>query len=601
MTGEVGWLVRAPTASSGYLFYLDADNDTEGAPNTLQEVALGPSEYSTIADVELPSPITPGSWHRIRTVVSGQEITTSIDGRQAARIDMGSLPPGASVYGAGTVGFVVPGTEASFRDLRVTSPEGTTLYASSFSQSSALNDFVGGEVASPDLLPVIMDGAKRDRVVWSGDLGVEGPNVFDTTAADRYVRDSLQLLGSYQSAGGESAGDVPPTVPLGTFPESGYPYSASYSMDEVTNIATYYLYTGDLGFVRTEWPMITREISYENSLVDQRGLLSTDATDGMDWDYYDGARGGEVTAYNDIFYETLEDAATMAQALGLSGQATTYRKEATSLRSSINRYLFDPSTGLYPVSDRQPGTVAQDANSLAVLFGVVTGARASAVTMSLERALPSTPYGPLPFSANTGYVAAVSPFVTNEELQALFATGQTHAALSLMERLWGYMDRPGPDYTAADWETIGTSGAPQFGGFTSLAHGWSSGATADLSTYVLGVEPVGAGYRQWLVQPHPGSLSWVEGDVPTPGGNISVRWAQDGTTRRFALQVAAPVATRGTISVPVPSSGAIVTIHRSVHQGSSPSTHSIRTALGATYLAVPASGGQTYVVDVQPR
>jgi hypothetical protein len=53
--------------------------------------------------------------------------------------------------------------------------------------------------------------------------------------------------------------------------------------------------------------------------------------------------------------------------------------------------------------------------------------------------------------------------------------------------------------------------------------------------------------------------------------------------------------------VPVPSSGAIVTIHRSVHQGSSPSTHSIRTALGATYLAVPASGGQTYVVDVQPR
>ena len=101
-------------------------------------------------------------------------------------------------------------------------------------------------------------------------------------------------------------------------------------MDEVDNIATYYLYTGDLAFVRAEWPMITRELGYNQSLVDGRGLLVTDASDGKDWDYYDGAKSGEVTAYNDIYFETLTDAALLADALGMPAQAATYRQKGES-------------------------------------------------------------------------------------------------------------------------------------------------------------------------------------------------------------------------------------------------------------------------------
>ena len=142
------------------------------------------------------------------------------------------------------------GSTASFRDLDVTGAGGRRLYANDLSKSSALADFPGPQDTSPDSLPVIMDGARRDRVVWSGDLGVEVPNVFYTTGAASFVRGSLQLLGSYQTTDGESGTNVNPTVPLGTSLLSGTNYSASYSMDEVDNIATYYLYTGDLSFVR---------------------------------------------------------------------------------------------------------------------------------------------------------------------------------------------------------------------------------------------------------------------------------------------------------------------------------------------------------------
>ncbi len=592
------WLVRA-SSSSGYLFILHDAGKKPSGPDTLEEVGLGPDKFSEIGLVSLPQSFNAGSWHHVTTSVSGSHITTSIDGVQVASFDTDSLPPGASVYTSGTVGFAALGSTAMFRSLRITGADGVTLYANALSRPSALAAFPGPDTAVPDPLPVIMDGAKRDRVVWSGDLGVEGPNVFYTTDADGFVRGSLQLLASYQEVNGETGTNVPPTVPLGSFPDSGYTYSASYSMDEVDNIATYFLYSGDLAFVRSEWPMIARELAFNAAMVDSRGLLVTDATDGMDWDYYDGNKTGEVTAYNDIYYRTLTNAASMANALGLHGQAETYRNAAATVRSAINHYLFDPTTGLYMVSDLQPSAVAQDGNSLAVLFGVAPAAEDRSIMANLTEALPTTPYGPLPFMANSGYRAAVSPFVTHEEVDALFASGDTAQAVSLIRKLWGYMAAPGPDATGTDWELVGADGSPGFGAYTSLAHGWSSGATADLSSQVLGVLPATPGFRVWSVSPHPGSLTWAEGDVPTPRGPLDVRWARAHATGRFTVQVEAPKRSRGTLTVPVPRAGGVVTVRTTGRGKSMKSSRIIGADAGTTSVGV--TGGTTVTVEVVPR
>jgi alpha-L-rhamnosidase len=598
VTGEAGWMVRAKSSLSGYFLFLDDDTDTTGPPDSLREFSLGPTGLTMIADVHLHSPIAPGSWHHISTVADGTDITTSLDGHPVATFTASSVPPGTPTHAAGSVGFFeYPGQEARFRDLDVTGPGDTALYAAHLARPGVLTDFSGSGVISGDPRPLIMDGAKRDREVWSGDLGVEGPNVFYTTASDDYVKDSLELLGSYQSASGESGAQVAPTSRLGTFPQQGSTYSASYSMDEVANIATYYLYTGDLAFVRAEWPVITRELAYNRSMVDSHGLLTTDTDNGMDWDYYDGPKSGEVTAYNDIYYGILTNAATMASDLGRHNQAATYRQEATTLRASINHYLLNPQTKLYATSNLQPATVAQDANALAVVDGVADKDQDASILSGLQKALPTTPYGPLPFTVATGYKTAVSPFVTNEQVQAEFTADDTSSALALLQTLWGYMDSPGADDTGTDWELVGANGSPGFGSYTSLAHGWASGATADLSEYVLGVQPSSPGYRTWLVQPHIGSLSWVEGHVPTPQGTISVRWAQQPPSGRFALQLSAPKGTKGTVSVPVPTTGATVTI-RATTNGKV--LQSITSAGGTSYQALRVDGGRTYYVDVVP-
>lgn len=600
LSRQAGWVVRsAADGSRGYLFILDADNDPAnggGPVNTLQRLYFDNGSYTSLGNVPLGADLAPGTWHDVRTDLAGTSITVSVDGRAITTLDTSSLPSGVPALTAGTVGFrEYPGEEARFRNLSVTDTNGNVLYTNPLSDNSALADFTGAAVQTPDPLPVIMDGAKRDRVVWSGDLGVEGPNIFYSTAASDYVRGSLQLLASYQNANGESGTNVPPTVPVGSFPESGYAYSASYSMDEVGNIATYYRYTGDLAFVRAEWPMIDRELAYNRAMADSRGLVVTNSGNGYDWDYYDGAKTGAVAAYNIIYYQTLTGAATMAQALGRTAEAGTLQQQAAALRTAINDNLYDPQRHLYAVSDTRPSTAAQDANALAVVSGVAPDGEAGNILDALDATLPATPYGPSPFTANLGYNPAVSPFISDEQVRALFDAGHTGQALNLIHELWGHMAAPGPDWVGADWELVGTDGTPGFGAFTSLAHGWASGATAALSEYLLGVQPASAGYDTWNIAPHPGSVQWVRGQVPTPHGAIGVSWSQqDG---HLGLNVTAPARTSGTITVPVPAAGATVVLHGHAANGA-PVTGVVHAGAGQPSASFSIGDGGGYSVEV---
>ena len=70
--------------------------------------------------------------------------------------------------------------------------------------------------------PSVLDGAKRDRAIWSGDLKIEGQGIADTlgTNGDNYVKQSLlTLITSSQQGGGLNADTLFRTGP----------YSNSYS------------------------------------------------------------------------------------------------------------------------------------------------------------------------------------------------------------------------------------------------------------------------------------------------------------------------------------------------------------------------------------
>jgi len=563
LSDQSGWVVRAQAPNTKYLLLLDASNDAVGPANSLQELVQHDGSYTEIANVPLDFTVDTGTWYDVKIVVSGTTVTTFIGGVQVASFNSTSFPAGVSGLSSGTIGLreYSDGENANFRNLSVVSPSGGVLYASSLSSQADLSAF---EVPGVNAIPVVLDGAKRDRAVWEGDLSVSGPTIYYTNDAARYLRDSLELLGSYQLTSGFVPGVETPGTPVHVgvpIPGEVTSYSATYSMYWVVNLATYYLYTGDVSFVAQEWPRVEAELAWNAAQVNSQGLFVTNGSDGSNWHYTD--LSGAHTYYNELYYRTLLAAAQLATATGHPNTAASYLKKASALKTAINTDLFDPATGSYNESTTVTGVVPQDADAYAILFGIAPKSRIAGIVKAMESAL-STPAGALDISnpAPAGYGQLIGPFMGSYEVWALLASHHTAGAIQLMRTEWGRMTVPGPDYTGAIWETEGTNGAITSGS-TSLAHGWSTGPTSALSEYVMGAAPVGAGYRTWVVDPHPGSLAWVEGDAPTPYGDLNVKWGHETASGRFVMEVGAPQGTTGTIDVP--TFGKNVVVHVNGH------------------------------------
>jgi hypothetical protein len=128
-------------------------------------------------------------------------------------------------------------------------------------------------------------------------------------------------------------------------------------------------------------------------------------------------------------------------------------------------------------------------------------------------------------------------------LEALAKAGKYAEAMDIMSKYWGAMLDLG---ATTFWEDLeysqvakasridelvpegaydmhGDGGAYCYVGYRhSYCHGWASGPTSWLSHHVLGVYPVEPGYKTVRIEPHLGNLSWAEGTVATPYGQIKV-------------------------------------------------------------------------------
>jgi hypothetical protein len=391
--------------------------------------------------------------------------------------------------------------------------------------------------------PSVLDGAKRDRAIWSGDLGIEGQGIADTlgTNGNDYVKQSLLTLITSSPQGGGLNAD--------TLFRTG-PYSNSYSSWTLDAATEYYRNTGDAAFAQQVLPSLEGQLAYDATLTNGSGLIVTGANisttnGGYDWDFYDGAKTGVVTAYNALYYRALQDVAYIEAGLGNTAKAAAYNQTAGQVRDAINANLLNPSTGTYYLSESDHATLAQDGNALAVLFGIAPAPDLPRILNSMKSLWG--PHGSEPYSGTT-YSNLISPFITAFEVEADYLAGDTTDAERLLSLTWNQMIDPrNPFYTGTMWENIGPDGTATEAR-TSLAHGWASGPTPIMISDVLGVQPVAPGYQTFTVDPHPGTLRWAQGAVPTPYGQITVRWERNGP--RLSVTVTVPPQATAFITLP---------------------------------------------------
>ncbi|MGW6933554.1 alpha-L-rhamnosidase-related protein [Lentzea sp. NPDC054927] len=429
---------------------------------------------------------------------------------------------------------------------------------------------------------VLTDGAKRDRTVWPGDLGVALPTAYASLNDTKSSRNALDALYGIQRADGMFSYAGPE---IGTVRDAYV--SDTYHLWTLVGTGLYHRYTDDTAWLRSIWAKYTKAMAYSLAKVDNTGLLNVSAH--ADWGRTTG-NGHKISA-NALLYGALTTGAKLADAQGDTVQANTWRQRAASVKTAANAKLWNPATNLYrdtPETDLYP----QDGNSMAVWFGLTD---TTAKNASVARTL----------SANWTDIGAVTPelpglvgtFTGSMELTAHLVANNDTDALALMRREWGFMLNSPNGTNSTFWESFNHDGTPYYNNsFVSAAHGWSAGPTNALTFYVLGLNPGDATHYDFV--PHLGDLTHVEGNITTPKGAVKGTW--DYTPGTFTSKLTAPTGTTGRIGVPTYGSSSVkVTVNGSTvwSDGKFQAGAGISGAsTDGSYIYLTGAGGGTYAV-----
>ncbi|KZP08358.1 glycoside hydrolase family 78 protein [Athelia psychrophila] len=406
---------------------------------------------------------------------------------------------------------------------------------------------------------VLMDGAKRDRDPYAGDVAVQSLVDFVSHAAGVGSRNVLEDLAAHQ----RSDGWIPPasinnyTLPL-------FDYPAWWAVAT----ANYFLYTGNTAFAAGAWGPLKALMDtwYPSVTNTTTGLLDKSGdTYGSYGDYAFLPRSGQVTYYQGLYIQALRGSAQLAESLGHADEAAEWRQRADGVASAVAEHLWDAGAGTWWDSVGANGSAchSQDAAAFATLAGVGTPAQANSslgwITATLGRSWGNGMVDADCFGAGTS--DRVYAFLGYPEVLARFASDDAAGALEELRRTWGWMVDSNPGNTT--WEATGAGGDVENyeGNFTSLAHGWAAGAAPALSNEVMGVKPTSPGFATYDVIPKPGNLSWVEGIMPTPLGGIAVSWAV-AVGGGFSLEVTAPAGTVGRLGVPASGNTTVVSLNQ---------------------------------------
>ncbi|KAL5327625.1 hypothetical protein ACEPPN_005326 [Leptodophora sp. 'Broadleaf-Isolate-01'] len=385
---------------------------------------------------------------------------------------------------------------------------------------------------------IYVDGSKRDRTVWPGDLAIAVPSILVSTGDWEGVANTLQVLYNDQTSAGELPFAGPGINIYG---------SDTYHMATLIGTYDYYLWTADQGWLNTIYPKYQRAMAFITGKIDGTGLLSVTGTN--DWGRV--SQGGHNTEANMLMYEVLTSGSQLATWAGDSASSTSWVKMAATLKTAVNKLNFDSAAGAFKDSDTDSSIHPQDGNALALLYSVPP----SNLTLSISTAL----------TKNWISIGSLAPELPNNlvgfgqsfEIKGHFAAHQPARALDLIRRAWGwYLNSPfGTASTCIEgYLSDGSFGyRSQYGyandySYTSHAHGWSTGPTDALTSFVVGLTVTAPGGREWNLQPQFGDLSEAEGGFTTPLGRFTAKW--ELVKGGYTLAWGAPVGTKGAVVLP---------------------------------------------------
>lgn len=347
----------------------------------------------------------------------------------------------------------------------------------------------------------LWDGAKRDRLVWIGDMHPETQTIAAVFGDQAIVRRSLDLL--------RDETQLPKWM-------NGI---SSYSMWWVLMHQNYYRYYGDLDYLRAQQVYLKALLEQFMKYVGPEGSETLPAAGRfLDWPSSENKPAIHAGLHS-LLILTLEAGGELCATLGDAATQAKCREAVARLKKHVPN----------PAGSKQ-------AAALMALAGLEGADKLNREVMAVDGA------------------HRLSTFYGYYVLEARAKAGDWQGCLDTIRQYWGGMLDVGAttfwEGFDLDWlkdsgrideitppgkkDIHGDFGEWCYKGFRhSLCHGWASGPTPWLTEHVLGIQVVEPGCTVVKITPHLGDLKWAEGTFPAPQGLIKVRHeAQaDGTVK----------------------------------------------------------------------
>lgn len=366
-----------------------------------------------------------------------------------------------------------------------------------------------------------VDGIKRDRWTWSGDA-IQSYLMnyylrFDTDCVRRTIR---QLRGK-----------DPVTAHINTIMD--------YTFYWFKSVHDYYTYTADIDFVREIYPRMQTMMQYVLNRTDNEGMAEGRSDDWIfvDWVDFPMHKRGTLCFEQILLCKSLEVMKLCATILKgnqpevlpqgsiteeeYAADIEKYTILEASLHKKLKATFWDnrKKAFMHAIEDGRMNTqITKFPNMFAIIYGCLTEEEKQTVMKSVM--------------LNPDIESITTPYMRFYELEALCLMGMQQQVLKEIRNYWGGMIKEG---ATSFWEKynpeeegiqhLAMYGRP-YG--KSLCHAWGASPIYLLGKYYLGVKPTKAGYEEYEIKPVLGDLEWMEGDVPTPYGNIHLRMDKKG-------------------------------------------------------------------------
>lgn len=369
---------------------------------------------------------------------------------------------------------------------------------------------IGWRTARLNAFDNYFTGQYYERLQYIGDARIQALIAYYYSDDDRLTRNALDQIDRSR---------LPDGVTLSRYPSRSTQIIPPFSLIYIGMLHDFWMYRNDSGFVKDKLMGVNAILHFfgkyqqaDGSLVHPPYWNFVDWANGKGWNFGtppQSADGGSSILDMQLLW-AYEQAADMEP-------GTNYKKKAAQLKQTIRRKYWDARKRFY-ADTREKTTFSQHANALALLTGVVDDADRPGFAQRLEKDTSLTKC-------------------------SLYFDYYLHEALVKGGLGDDYMDWLDPWRESMKIGLTTWAEEPDLYKTRSDCHAWAASPNIEFFRTVLGINSSAPGFTKVRIEPHLGKLTKVGGEIPHPGGKISVSYIL--TDEKWTIKVNLPEKTNG--------------------------------------------------------